>query len=760
MSVPPRTLAAVLAALFWAGRVVATGDEIAFPNGDILLYFYPLYDTASRWIAEGRLPLWNPYQLCGIPWLATLQGGFLYPPHVLYLVLPTWLALATLSALHVVFIAASTVAFAQRAGFTATAAVAAAALYTLRGMIPHMVLFPNWLEAAAWLPLGCLAVLRIAAGGGTRPAALLAACAGASWLAGYPQITVFVLYAWGTLLVALLVGTRAGPRRWAGAAATFAAALGLGTLAAGAQLLPALELSLAGTRETQQLTLQQMFPMGSIRGNPFLGTLRQWLTGSQFSFGIVGLALLPAALLARRHRALVVWAAIAGLLSLAFALGPLTPLFDLYLRLPLMNWFRLPSRIAFVTDFCFAIAAGAGLDALARRRAPREPAPRRWWPPAVAALPAVCAAGLAARAVHLGAYGAASLGFVAAATAAAAAGAPGRRGPGAGTAATVLLGLAVSAAFLAPPKRLLLPFRPAVAAMYRGHEATYDWLARRLESQRAWILLPGFAPWEAPRLATRYRVRSVDDYEPVNLRRQAEYFGYFTQGSVGPVVPTWLFDGRIHRLDRRRPATRRRLLDLAAVRYVAVPVDAAARPEVTAFLRDADLRRLPSPAADVRLYENPHAVPRAFVTYRSLPAPPPAELLGRLADPAFDPLAASYVEGDPGFVPAPDAPERGAAAAVVLDAERVVELDVTLAAPGLVVLGDSIYPGWRATLDGAPVPIVAANHLFRAVSAPAGRHRVRFEYRPGTFLAGAAVSAAAVLAILALAAFGRRHTPG
>src|SRR5262245_60496134 len=42
---------------------------------DLLLYFYPIYEATYGRIAAGQLPLWNPYQLCGIPWLATLQGG-------------------------------------------------------------------------------------------------------------------------------------------------------------------------------------------------------------------------------------------------------------------------------------------------------------------------------------------------------------------------------------------------------------------------------------------------------------------------------------------------------------------------------------------------------------------------------------------------------------------------------------------------------------------------------------------------------------
>ncbi len=68
------------------------------------------------------------------------------------------------------------------------------------------------------------------------------------------------------------------------------------------------------------------------------------------------------------------------------------------------------------------------------------------------------------------------------------------------------------------------------------------------------------------------------------------------------------------------------------------------------------------------------------------------------------------------------------------------KLEATLEQPELVVLADSFYPGWRATIDGTPAPIVATNYLFRGVAAPAGTHRIRFAYVPASVRIGAALS--------------------
>jgi hypothetical protein len=130
-------------------------------------------------------------------------------------------------------------------------------------------------------------------------------------------------------------------------------------------------------------------------------------------------------------------------------------------------------------------------------------------------------------------------------------------------------------------------------------------------------------------------------------------------------------------------------------------------------------------------------------------------LLPLLASPSFDPLATSYVEGAPP-TPAPDAPTRGGPATIVIDGEREVVVEATLDAPGFVVLADTAYPGWRATVDDQSTRILVTNHLFRGVAVPPGRHRVRFVYAPWTVPAGIALSAVGVVTFLALATWGGR----
>ena len=62
-------------------------------------------------------------------------------------------------------------------------------------------------------------------------------------------------------------------------------------------------------------------------------------------------------------------------------------------------------------------------------------------------------------------------------------------------------------------------------------------------------------------------------------------------------------------------------------------------------------------------------------------------------------------------------------------------------------------------LDSLPVEILRANHLFRGVRLPRGRHRVVFSYRPLPVVLGLALSSLAVLGGLVFAARHARRFP-
>jgi uncharacterized membrane protein YfhO len=79
-----------------------------------------------------------------------------------------------------------------------------------------------------------------------------------------------------------------------------------------------------------------------------------------------------------------------------------------------------------------------------------------------------------------------------------------------------------------------------------------------------------------------------------------------------------------------------------------------------------------------------------------------------------------------------------------------IRIAAQLACEGRVVFSENYYPGWAATVDGKSARVVEAHGFLLAVDAGAGAHWIEFRYRPASVFAGAALSAAALMAVLAL----------
>ena len=154
---------------------------------------------------------------------------------------------------------------------------------------------------------------------------------------------------------------------------------------------------------------------------------------------------------------------------------------------------------------------------------------------------------------------------------------------------------------------------------------------------------------------------------------------------------------------------------------------------------------------EVVVYENPEALPRAFVVGEWEPAPGPAEARTRALFGRFDPNTRAVVEAPP---PRPGG--GGGRAAIVEYRGNRVALDVETDGPALVVLTDTFYPGWRAWVDGAPADIYRVNGVVRGVFVDGGRHRIVMRFFPLSEAIGLAVGAVALAACVALGSPRRR----
>jgi hypothetical protein len=151
---------------------------------------------------------------------------------------------------------------------------------------------------------------------------------------------------------------------------------------------------------------------------------------------------------------------------------------------------------------------------------------------------------------------------------------------------------------------------------------------------------------------------------------------------------------------------------------------------------------------------NVPALPRVFWT-GSWEVAPDAEVTGPLLRAAAGDRA--VLAEPPVGLPPPGPPHGPVAAEGIRVDGPSLEARVIAPRDGLAVILDPFYPGWTATLDGKPVPILRADFAFQAVPVPAGTHELRLTYRNRWVPLGAAVSAGTLLLLVgALALRSRR----
>jgi hypothetical protein len=162
---------------------------------------------------------------------------------------------------------------------------------------------------------------------------------------------------------------------------------------------------------------------------------------------------------------------------------------------------------------------------------------------------------------------------------------------------------------------------------------------------------------------------------------------------------------------------------------------------------------------DARLYRVEGALPRAWVVGTQRVVGSEGDALEAVTSPEFDARGVAVTEERVDGL----AQESSGAAAQAGDADIVhygperVEIRARSERPGLLVLSDNYYPGWKAKVDGEAVDVERVDYLFRGVPVPAGTSTVEFVYEPLSWRVGWIVSLLALIGIVAAAVIGRRR---
>jgi len=666
-------------------------------SGDFRSYYVPNAEYTGERLAAAEWPLWNPHQAFGGPMLATAQVGALYPPNWLHALLPSDRAFVVLAFLHLVLAACAAGLLVTAFGGPLAGALVGGFVYASSPNVIASIYSPPLLYAAAWAPLLLYGVDRIADGVTPRRVVGLAVVVAMMLLVGWPYafaMTAFAAALYGSaVLLARWVRERLFPWR---ELLALVAAVAAGCMLAAPQLLPTIELLARSCRALGSVVEGQ-----AIFVNRPHDPLLMWNALLHFGYNdgvpgffALGLACL-AVLLPGRGRVRIAVLLTIGALALIVSFPLDAPLYGWLRNLPILGDFRFPFRYRSLANLAVAVAAGVGVAHVLRMLASRSPR------------------------------------FVSA---------------------------LVAASFVAFVSTVTWPLlhstRPFPRSLRPAASVADDLRASGVELEEGGHQRVYWAELARKR-GRDHSFDVVYDMEPMTLARTAEFVTYFEAGRPAthrtpphklggdPPDGDWVAAPFYGHLGIPMQGDRARMLDLMSARWIVTksPPD----------WLDDHYRRISKPDAELAVFENPHALPRAYRVPGALPAPGRlGKALGKLLGESFDPLQHVLLGAPPQrLLRSAIAGRRDPQASVSIERydEESVVLRTNGARPGVVVLTDAWYPGWFASLDGQPVPLLRANAVFRGVVVPAGEHVVEMHYRPASRRHGLWLAAVAAVGL-------------
>lgn len=337
--------------------------------GDFRDYFGPHAAFAAAEFREtGSIPLWNPTQYAGVPFLSSGQNNFYYPPLSLFLLTPLHAAFEILILLHLWLASAGMYRFARSLGLRRSPSVVAALAFSLsfaitaRAMAGHLPNFITLCQAPALLWLVRRVVLLPTPG----RAAALAIWTGAVLVAGSPQFVyqlALVALAWASL--ELTARARRGAA-WAPALGALVAAGGAGTVLAAVHLLPFLETAFQSTRiSAEAAAMAAPYHDFSLHHLTLLTVPRYfwhdvsdpWLWHEKAMYaGVLPLFLSASALRGRKTPAVLFFLGLALVALIEAGTGAL------FSVLPGYGGFRIPERSVWLVCLSMSVLAGFGAE--------------------------------------------------------------------------------------------------------------------------------------------------------------------------------------------------------------------------------------------------------------------------------------------------------------------------------------------------------------------------------------------------------------
>ena len=711
---------------FWRLFTPVAADQASLKQGDFSGQFVTFAGYQYERLSRGEIPLWNPYNNGGLPFIADTQAAVFYPPRLLTIGLTslsgsgwTYHALELEMTFHVLAYTLLMYGFVRRLTRNVFGAFVAALIGGYGGYLSgYPPLQLALLEAGIWLPLALLGILEATRTERVRWRWLVVTgfALGISWMAGHPQTSFFLTYLlvtynayrlWTMPRLALVETrrTRVQTNRllmFMGGTALFGLiAFGL----AAVQLLPGVEYLTRTTRAGFGYDEKgNGFPLQDVVQFFIPGVVSLY---SPLWVGITGLALALIALWRKLPQAWF-WGAVA-LLALLWSFGANSVTFPaLYNILPGLRFFRGQERAAFLVANSLAILAGLGATWLIRWDATsdhiagmrlRIALNRAFWI-ALAFGALLFVAWLGNISSYSSVIGIYALVLI----------------------VVLALYVIISSAVVRERQRWLWALAGLIVfelfTVNLDADAVYDHLppTQQISTTPPALVVQVLEDADTPFLVDGAR-GLTDNY--------GSLYGVVDIHGISP-----LFLDGMHTLiegDLPDPVT----WTLLGVRYVFT--DWQELPVASEIVGTGEDRY-----GAVNLHRLENARPFAAVLYRTVAVTGDAEAYDLLRDPAFPFDRTAILNRETGINDT-GAPVLTPADVVEFAPERIV-INANAAADGILALALPDYPGWYATINGQPAEILRAYGGLAAVQLPEGDHLVELVYNPLSYRVGASLS--------------------
>lgn len=725
----PRVFAGVLALLVFLTYPDAIVGGGTFVLKDFAVFGYSLAHHHKASFLEGTLPLWNPLNDCGLPFLAQWNTLTLYPGSLIYLLLPLTWSLGAFCLFHQFLGGLGMYFLARRWTGSNLAGAVAGVAYAFNGLTQHCLMWPNNIAALGCLPWVWLLVQRGWQDGGRWlvGGALVGAV---QMLTGAPEI---ILLSWlmlsGVAGLELLGAPKEGEASRFVRARRFVAMVVFVTLLASPQLLPFIDLLAhsprTGTGEFIDWPIPLhgwanfFVPLFHMQTNA-IGAWSQigqgWTHSYYAGVAVVWLAMIA---LCRERSPRTVFLAVAFVVALVIGMGDNTPVYEAVAKVVPLGFMRFPVKFIVIATMALPLLAAYGIRGLLR---PREEA-----------------RDLAVSALVIGAL-----------------------------LMTVYWLIGAKYDELAHPAdshdnaeaRLLLFALAAGLLTCLAHAS--------LERMRLWLGVgvivvlwfdlrtqqPNLAP-TMPRKNYTVANPTVKKLVPAvlegrervcllgltqlqnNFRSSSTLEENFIQNRLDLYSNLNLLEG-VAKIDGFFSMWFPEKQEVEALLYRVGTTNLM--PGVADFLA---IRQTTSPTKFMEWQERPTA--RPLITAGQAPVfLGPTNTIARMSQPDWNSAVEVFLRPD-------DEGEVGAGFttnAVVSDVELAaheIRFRVRTDVATMAVIAQNHYHPWRATLDGEPVEIRRANHAFQAVVVPAGEHEVVLRYVDRKFRAGVGLAFSGLL---------------